>query len=100
MALFQLMWMRLKIYVHNLLGIVHHSNKDTIYTQKEIYPHELTLNKTNSRNNKSSFLDFDLTVENSVVITKNYDKRYDFDFDIVTIPHFNGDVPKSTFYGV
>ena len=29
-----------------------------------------------------------------------YDKRDDFDFDIVTFPFLDGDVPRSTTYGV
>ena len=36
-----------------------------------------------------------LSISNDIVFTKIYDKRDDFDFDIV-----NGDVPRSTSYGV
>ena len=32
--------------------------------------------------------------------TKIYDKRGDFDFDIVNFPFLDGDVPRSTSYGV
>ena len=32
--------------------------------------------------------------------TKIYDKRDDFDFDIVNFPFLDGDVPRSTSYGV
>ena len=32
--------------------------------------------------------------------TKIYDKRDDFDFDIVNFPSLDGDVPRSTSYGV
>ena len=35
-----------------------------------------------------------------VVSTKNYDKRDDFDFDIVNFPFLDGDVPRRTSYGV
>ena len=31
---------------------------------------------------------------------KIYDKRKDFDFEIVNFPFLNGDVPRSTHYGV
>ena len=34
------------------------------------------------------------------VQTKIYDKRDDFDFDIVNFPFLDGDVPRSTSYGV
>ena len=32
--------------------------------------------------------------------TKIYDKRDDFDFKIVNFPFLDGDVPRSTYYGV
>ena len=34
------------------------------------------------------------------VRTKIYDKRDDFDFDIVNFPFLDGDVPRSASYGV
>ena len=34
------------------------------------------------------------------VKTKIFDKRHDFDFDIVNFPFLAGDVPRSTSYGV
>ena len=33
-------------------------------------------------------------------MTKIYDKRDDFDFEIVNFPFLDGDVPRSTSYGV
>ena len=36
----------------------------------------------------------------STVSTKIYDKRDDFDFEIVNFPFLDGDVPRSTSYGV
>ena len=35
-----------------------------------------------------------------IVSTKIYDKRDDFDFEIVNFPFLDGDVPRSTSYGV
>ena len=35
-----------------------------------------------------------------MVETKIYDKRDHFDFDIVNLPFLDGDVPRSTSYGV
>ena len=35
-----------------------------------------------------------------ILFIKNYDKRDDFDFEIVNFPFLNGDVPRSTYYGV
>ena len=34
------------------------------------------------------------------VKTKSFDKRDDFDFNIVNFPFVDGDVPRSTYYGV
>ena len=49
---------------------------------------------------EASFLDFHLSITDGVVQTKIYDKRDDFDFDIVNFPFLDGDVPLSTSYGV
>ena len=45
------------------------------------------------------FLDLHLSITNNTVSTKIYDKRDDFDFDIVNFPHLDGDVPHATSYG-
>ena len=39
-----------------------------------------------------AFLDLNLSIHNDTVSTKIYDKRDDFDFDIVNFPFFGGDV--------
>ena len=41
-----------------------------------------------------------LSVSNDIVSTKIYDKRDDFDFEIVNFLFLDGDVPRSTSYGV
>ena len=40
-----------------------------------------------------------LPISDGFVKTKIYDKRDDFDFDIVHFPFLDGDVPRSTSYG-
>ena len=45
-------------------------------------------------------LPHNLIKENGFVLSKIYDKRDDFDFDIVNFPFLDGDVPRSTSYGV
>ena len=42
---------------------------------------------------KASFLDLHLSISDGFVKTKIYDKRDDFDFDIVNFPFLDGDVP-------
>ena len=41
-----------------------------------------------------------LCISNGIVSTKIYDKRYDFNFDVVNFPFLDGDVPRRTSYGV
>ena len=48
----------------------------------QIYPPELQLNKANTSDTESPFLDLHLYISNSFVSSKINDKRDDFDFDI------------------
>ena len=57
-----------------------------------IYPPELQLNKANTSDTEAPFWDLHLSISNGFVSSKIYDKRYDFDFDIVNFPFFDGDV--------
>ena len=41
-----------------------------------------------------------MSISNDIVSTKIYDKRDVFDFEIVNFPFLDGDVPRSTCYGV
>ena len=66
---------------------------------KQIYPLVLQLNKANSTDTEAPFLDF-LSIANGFVPSKIYDKRDDFDFDIVNFPFLDGDVPRRASYGV
>ena len=62
----------------------------------QIYPLELQLNKANTSDTEAAFLDLHLSISNDIVSTKIYDKRDDFDFEIVNFPFLDGDVPRST----
>ena len=66
----------------------------------QIYPPELQLNKANISDTEAPFLDIHLSVANGFVSSKIYDKRDDFDFDIVNFPFLGGDVPHRASYGV
>ena len=84
-------------YLDDLLNI------DNIYfehTVDRIYPAELQLNKANSFDTEALFLNLNLSISNGTASTKIYDKRDDFDFDIVNFPFLDGDVPRRTSYGV
>ena len=66
----------------------------------QICPPELQLNKANISDTETPFLDLHLSVSNGLVSSKIYDKRDDFDFDIVIFPFLDGDVPRRASYGV
>ena len=70
-------------YLDDLLNI------DNIYFDQmmdRIYPTELQLNRANSSDIEAHFLDLNLCISNGTVSTKIYDKRDDFDFDVVNFP--------------
>ena len=66
----------------------------------QIYPSELQHNKANTSDKEAAFLDLHLSISNDIHSTEIYDKRYDFDFEIVNFPFLDSDVPPSTSYGV
>ena len=67
---------------------------------RQIYPPKLQLNKANTSDTEAPFLDLHLSIFNGFVSFKLYDKRDDFDFDIVNFPVLDGDVPRRSSYGV
>ena len=77
-------------------------NIDNVYFDNmvsQIYPLELQLNKANTSDTDAAFLYLHLSISNDIV-SKIYDKRVDFDFEIVNFPFLDGVVPRSTFYGI
>ena len=52
----------------------------------QIYPSELQLNKAYTSDKEAAFLELHLSISNDIVSTKIYDKRDDFDFEIVYFP--------------
>ena len=65
------------------------SNINNVYFDNmvsHIYPSELQLNRANTSDTKVAFLDLHLSISNNIVSTKIYDKRDDFDFEIVNFP--------------
>ena len=66
----------------------------------DIYPRELQLNKANTSDKETSFLDLNIKVIGSNIHTSVYDKRNDFGFSIVNFPLLSGDVPSLPSYGI
>ena len=52
----------------------------------QIYSAELQLNIANAPDTEALFLNLHLFISNDIVSTKMYDKRDDFDFEIVNFP--------------
>ena len=63
-------------------------------------PYRTPIKNTKFFRYRGTFLDLNLCISNGTVSTKIYDKRDDFDFDIVNFPFLDGDVPRRTSYGV
>ena len=84
-------------YLDDILAL---NNPEFSKFTDEIYPAELTLNKSNSSSDHTPFLDLDITINQGKLNTKVYDKRDDFSFPIVNFPHLDGDVPLAPSYGV
>ena len=61
-----------------------------------LYPSGLQLNKANTSDTEAPFLDLHLSISYGFVSSKIYDKRDDFDFDIVNFPFLDDDVPRRT----
>ena len=66
----------------------------------DIYPRELQLNKANTSNTETSFLDLNIKVIGSNIHYSVYDKCDDFGFPIVNFPWLSGDVPRLPSYGI
>ena len=64
----------------------------------QIYPTGLQLNKAYSSDTEALFLDLNLSIANGIVSSKIYDKRDEFNFEIVFFPFLDGDVPRSPSY--
>jgi hypothetical protein len=66
----------------------------------KIYPNELVLNLSCLSNTDAAYLDLHLTINNNMIKTSLYDKRDDFNFEIVNFPFLDGNIPKGPSYGI
>lgn len=66
---------------------------------REIYPVEMMLSKTNS-GNSCTFLDLNISIENGKFTYKSYDKRLNFNFEVINYPNLESNVPHNPSYGV
>ena len=84
-------------FIDDLLCI---NNRDSIFDINSIYPRELQISNTNSDpHRKCSFLDISIEIVGGVFIHKIYDKRRDFNFDILGLPSLRSNIPVKMLYG-
>ena len=84
-------------YLDDLLNI---DNPHFEHMVDQIYSTELQLNRAISYDTEAPFLDLNLSITNVIVYSKIYDKRDDFNFEIVNFPFLNGDISRSPSYDV
>ena len=66
----------------------------------EMYGKNLKLNKENEGSLYANVLDLSATIKEKCIETDLYDKRRDFNFDIVQFPDLNGCIPSKPAYGL
>ena len=66
----------------------------------EIYPPEMVINKTNISARKTNFLDLTISIYRGKFLVKLYDKRNDYNFDVINYPFLDGNIPKGQSYGI
>ena len=81
------------------LNVPNANNKICDIICNDIYPSELKIECTNTDLKRSSFLDLDIFVTDEGFVTKLYDKRRDFSFNVVTFANLSSNIPNSQAYG-
>ena len=68
---------------------------------KDIYPDEMVLKETNISLTECNYLDIKVKCsENGIFSYCSYDKRLDYDFQVINYPDLSGNIPKNQSYGV
>ena len=71
---------------------------DTIF--KDIYPVEMILKKTNLSPQKVNFLDITISIYQDKFRYKCYDKRNDFNFNVISFPLMSCNLPQTPMHGM
>ena len=82
-------------YLDDLLNIANPYFEGMV---NQIYPHELQLNKANTSDTETPFLIYIYLFLMLFFFSKIYDKRDDFDFDIVNFPFFGWRCSTSSLF--
>ena len=65
---------------------------------EDIYPVEMVLKKTNLSPQKVNFLDVTISIYQGKFKYEYYDKRNDFNFNVISFPFMNGNLPKTQMH--
>lgn len=85
-------------FIDDLLSL---KNRAIITDISTIYPESLEIKNTNTApHTKCSFLDLDIEIANGNFTHKIYDKRRDYNFEILGLPSTNSNIPNKSIYGV
>ena len=66
------------------IGVCNMNNNNDFICSKDIYPKSIPLTAGCIENDKDTFLDLDITIEENRFITKIYRKVDDFDFEVLS----------------
>lgn len=77
-------------------------NDNNVFSDKvmDIYPVEMVLKETNVSQTMTHYLDLTVSYTNGKYEYKSYDKRSDFNFDVINYPDLSGNIPLTQSYGV
>ena len=65
-----------------------------------IYSPEMIVSKTNISIAKTTFLDLSISIYRGKFLIKLYDKRRDYNFEVISFPFLDGNKPKGPSYGI
>ena len=71
-----------------------------VHVHVNIYPPELTLKRTTESDTTLSYLDVSISICKGKFITDVFDKRDNFNFNIVNYPYMCSNIPTKSTYGV
>ena len=85
-------------YQDDLLVVNNKGLCDTIY--HDIYPREMILKKTNVSPAVVNFLETTISVYQGKFLYKLFDKRNEFNFNVINYPYACGNVPSAPTHGI
>ena len=83
-------------YIDDLLVLNDNGHFDSVYTG--IYLQALELKYTARSRTKASFLDMDISINNSIFNKKLFDKRNEFKFNVISLPNMSSNIPINKAY--